>query len=329
MQSGIDLGYYQVKAVADGDRRVTFPSAVGGADRGHFAVGGNGRGIEIVSPQHVYVGEEAVLQSRFLQSREDRNWIESNAFGMLFLAAVTEITAATSVDLQVVTGLPAAFYERDAPLVKRRLLGEHRVQREGRRAQLVRVQNVKVIPQPFGSLLSTVLDSHGKTRVEREALAKGSVGIIDIGGKTTNYLHANGLRAVGHETTSIDAGGWSLVRAIRQWLADNWPGLDALRDYQIAEAIEKRQIRYQGELVPDFSQAIDEAGAELAQTIVGEATRLWNGAVTIDKILVTGGGSLLLGEHLLRQWKQAEIVTDPTWGNAVGYWKFARRLYAV
>lgn len=325
MYTGIDIGYNATKAVTD-KRRATFPSAVGTPDRARFALNsGNTPAIVLTAPQHVLIGDEAVLQSRFLNRREDRRWIDSPEWLTLFLAALTELTPGTLVDVEVVTGLPVAFYS-DREQVQQRLLGEHRVQREGRRGQLLRVANVRVIPQPFGSLLAEVLDERGQ--IQRADLAQAAVGLIDIGGKTCNLLSVSRLSEIGRETASVNVGGWNLVRAVRQWLAQQYPGLDDLRDHQLAAAIQARTLRYYGEPVQDFPALVNDLSADLARQILSEASHLWNGGATLDTILITGGGALLLGEHIRQHWSHAQVVSDPVYGNAVGYWKLARRLWA-
>jgi len=110
-----------------------------------------------MAPDHVLVGAEAVRQSRFLQRREDRRWTESDEWYSLAMAALTELTSATLAELRIVTGLPVAFFQGDKVAVRDRLLGEHRPQREGRRAQTLRVTDAHVIPQPFGALLAVTL----------------------------------------------------------------------------------------------------------------------------------------------------------------------------
>lgn len=324
MYTGIDIGYNATKAVTD-KRRTTFPSVVGSPDRASFTLnGGNEAAIVLLSPSHVLIGEEAVQQSRFLNRREDRRWIDSGEWLELFLAALTELTSGSPVDVEIVTGLPVSFYS-DKEQVQQRLLGEHRVQREGRRGQLLRVVNARVIPQPFGSLLAEVLDERGQ--IQQRDLAQAAVGLIDIGGKTCNLLSVSRLSEIGRETTSVNIGGWNLVRAVRQWLAQHYPGLDDLRDHQLAAAIQARSLHYYGEPVKDFPAVANDLAADLARQILSEASHLWNGGATLDAILITGGGALLLGEHIRRHWAHARLVSEPVYGNAVGYWKLARRLW--
>ncbi len=182
MNVGIDLGYSAVKLVSD-RRRKTFASVVGTPDLGRFSLGEQDGHIVLNAPEHVLVGEGAMTQSRFVNRREDRAWIESAEYYHLFLAALTELTTATVADLLVVTGLPVAFYNDKAAL-RERLVGVHKVTRVGRHAQTFKVGECRVIPQPFGTLLAAALDDRG--HIADQDLATGSVGVIDVGGKTTN-----------------------------------------------------------------------------------------------------------------------------------------------
>lgn len=322
MNAGIDLGYSATKVVS-GKRRFAFPSVVGTPDRARFSLDGNGGEIVLTIPGDGtwLVGQGAVEQSRFVGRREDRQWIESAEYHRLMLAAFTELTTATVIDLTVVTGLPVAFYgDKDA--LRDRFLGEHRATREGRRAQLFKVTEARVIPQPFGALLSVALDNQG--RIADQDLAMGAVGVIDVGGKTTNLLSVNRLAEIGRETASVDLGAWDVVRAVRGYLADNCPNLE-LRGHQIASAIIARQVKYYGEPV-DLGAVVGATLEPMADQVIAQATQLWNGGAGLDAVLVAGGGALLLGPAIKRHFPHARVVDDPVFANATGYWKFSQRL---
>jgi plasmid segregation protein ParM len=319
MNIGLDVGYSSTKSVA-GDRRVAFPSAVGTPDKARFSLNGS-RSIVLVHPQHVQVGDAAVAQSRFLNRREDRHWVEGDEWYSLTLAALTELTSATVADLAIVTGLPVSFYS-DKTLVRDRLLGEHKVQREDRRAQSLKVSDCRVIPQPFGALLAEALDNRG--RIVDSDLATGAVGVIDVGGKTTNLLSVNRLSEIGRETTSVNVGAWDAVRAVQDWLAGNCPDLD-LRDHQIVDAIIAHQVRYYGDRV-DLSKAVEAVIEPLSYQVLAEATQLWNGGASLDAVLVSGGGALLLGSYIKAHFRHARVVDNPVFANALGFWRFAQRV---
>jgi hypothetical protein len=102
------------------------------------------------------VGDRAISQSPFVDRREDRGWIRSDAYYRLVMAGFTELTSATSVDLVVVTGLPVAFYSKDKNTLRDLLPGQHRATRAGRRGQLLKVTDCRASPQPFGCLLAEI-----------------------------------------------------------------------------------------------------------------------------------------------------------------------------
>lgn len=320
MNIGMDLGYSAVKAVSD-NRRVTFPSVVGTPDKARFSFSNDGAGIILTSPAHVLVGQEAVAQSRFLNRREDRSWIKSDEYYHLALAALTELTKATVAELRIVTGLPVAFYS-DKAILRGLLMGEHRATREGRRAQVFKVTDCRVIPQPFGALLAQALDDRGN--VTDRDLAMGNVGVVDVGGKTTNLLSVNRLAEIGRETASVNVGAWDVVRAVRGWLADHCPNLDR-RDHQVIDAIIARQMKYYGE-PQDLGPVVDAALEPMAAQVIAQATQLWNGGAGLDAVLVSGGGALLLGPYIKGHFPHARVVEEPIFANALGYYRFAQHL---
>jgi hypothetical protein len=262
-----------------------------------------------------------MTQSRFVNRREDRAWIESAEYYQLFLAALSEVTNATVADLFVVTGLPVSFYG-DRAMLCEQLMGAHKVTREGRHAQTLKVGECRVIPQPFGALLAAALNNRGC--IADHDLATGSVGVIDIGGKTTNLLSVKRLAEIGRETESVSVGAWDVVRAVRVFLADRCPNLE-IRDHQVVNAIVAGQVRYYGESV-NLRPVIDAALEPMANQVVSQASQLWNGGAGLDAILVAGGGALLLGSLLKDHFRHARVVTDPILANAEGYWKLAQRL---
>jgi len=238
---------------------------------------------------------------------------------VLALAALTELTTG-SAPFQIVTGLPVAFFS-DKAQVSDRLVGFHQVKRAGRSAQGFTVQTVKVIPQPFGALLDACLNDRGK--VVDKALAGGRVGVIDCGGKTTNLLAVNRLSEIGRKTASVNVGGWVAARMLADVLTDKCPGL-SLRDHEITQAIIARQVTYYGETV-DLTDVVDGILDSLAAQVVAEASQVWNGAAGLSAILVSGGGALLLGDHIRRHFPHARVVADPVFANACGFLKLAQR----
>ncbi len=321
MKAGLDVGYSYTKAVTGTTRQVIFPSVVGTPERARFGLqdGEPNSTIFLTVPKQVQIGSGAVRQSRFISGREDRAWVESEEWYLLALAALSGLTKATKAEFTIVMGLPVDFYNRDKSLIRARLFGEHKVQREGQSTQSLHVNTIKVIPQPFGTLLGSVMDDRGK--VIDEELAASTVGVIDVGGKTTNFLSAGGLTELHKETASISVGVWDAVQAVRSWLSDHCPGLD-FRDHEIANALAAREVNYYDKSV-DLSKIVDEVLASLADQVLARASKLWNNGAGLSTILLAGGGAPLLSPLIRAHFRHARVVDDPVFANVRGFYRFA------
>jgi plasmid segregation protein ParM len=318
MNIGLDIGYSAVKAVSEG-RKVIFPSVIGTPEYSQIDLREVDRSISFVYPSAALVGEEAITHSRFIQRREDRSWIDSDEYYTLFLAALTELEPGTWTSVRLVTGLPVAFYS-DRNKLRDRLMGEHKAQRKGKAVQTFIVSECKVIPQPFGTLLASALDDWGK--VTEADLAKGTVGVIDIGGKSTNIFTVDRLADISRKTASINVGGWDVIRVIKAQILERFPELD-LRDHQVVDAVANRKLKYYGETVT-LTTVLDEVIAPMADQVIAQVTQLWDRGANLDFILATGGGALLLGDRLKAQFRHIKIVPDPVFANALGFWKFSQ-----
>ena len=320
MKIGADIGYNATKVKGGGVQK-QFPSVVGTPERASFSLNG-ARDILITEPDGSMwlVGESAVAQSRFASRREDRGWIESGEYYRLFLTALTEASRG-SADVTVVTGLPVNYYQ-DKERLQEILLGQHRVKRDDRKWQTFNVSEVRVIPQPFGAVLAVALDGNG--RIVNNDVAQGNIGIIDIGGKTTNFLSVDRLSEISKETASVNLGAWDVVRQVRDYLSQEYPDLE-LRDHEIAEVIKQRWFSYFGGVV-DVTAVIDDVLQPISEQIVAQATQLWNSGARLGTILVAGGGAYLVGGHILDYFPHAAIVDNPEFANVEGFYRFAQRL---
>lgn len=299
---GLDIGYLDTKAVANG-RRVCFPSVVGDVVEARVSLHApNGR-IILDGPEQVLVGRGAVLQSVHPERREDRGWIQGREWYLLALAALSEIIQEPYAEVQLCVGLPLDFWE-DREIVRGRLRGDHELQRRGRKIQALRVLECRVVPQPWGTLLSMALDPHGG--VVDEGLLSGLAGVVDGGGHTTNLQTVHMSEEIWRQSFSLERGGWDLVRALRAWLASECPGL-ALRDHEIDEAIRRRVVEYYGEPV-DIGPIVDDAAEALSREIVGAMTQTWGTGANLRRVLLGGGLMIHCGEFIMREFPKAQLA---------------------
>jgi len=310
---GLDIGYNAVKAVS-GKLQVTFPSVVGTADTARFALNATKDVVIEHNGNSYLVGESAISQSRMVQRREDRHWFESDEYTILLLAALAALNV--KGDVSIVTGLPVAFFVADKEKLQAKIMGEYTFTRNGVKFS-VNVTAVKVVPQPFGTLLDIALDADGDV-IDAET-ANGNIGIIDCGGKTTNLLSVKQLGDISKETKSADIGGWDIVRALSDYMDNEYPNRN-FKDHELAEIIRTGKFTYFGNKI-DVRNKISEIIGPLANEIISKASQYWNGGAAMDKIIVTGGGAHLLGKAILAHFPHAVQHINPVFGNASGYAK--------
>ncbi len=324
MRVGIDIGYNAVKVVR-GEKMVSFPSIVGSPDESRFSFNGTGDDNSVieVDNQSYLVGTEALLQSRFAPRRQGRNWINSQEYKLLFLTALAQITKASHVNMDIVTGLPINFYDDDKEILQNNLLGQHKIKYNNQPLQVFTIRICKVIPQPFGTLLSVALNNQGKA-FESNLYATGNIGVIDIGGGTVNFLTVDRLREIGTKTESIDSGVWKAILAIKKLFASKFPDLGEMKDHEVAKIIEQGNLDYYDKTI-NVSDITNNELEKLANEIRVVSSNIWPDLGKLKEILITGGGALLIGNSVKSELQQAKIVKNPVYANAIGYWKFAQR----
>jgi cell division ATPase FtsA len=153
------------------------------------------------------------------------------------------------------------------------------------------------------------------------------VGVIDVGGHTTNVLTAIGGREQVRATTSIPSGAWDVIRDIQGQLSTLCAGLD-LSGHQLAKAVEEGKVNYFGQDV-DLTGLIAGSAKSLARRVISSASQLWGSGAELHHVLITGGGAHLIGpavvEHFTRH-QSVIILEEPVFANAVGYHRFGKYL---
>lgn len=318
----VDVGYSHTKGATDG-RRTIFPSVWGEVQQAHFDMDLATRNeyMQIETDEGTwFIGDAAIEQSLFQSRRQDRGWIETPEYRALMLAAITELTGASGVTINMITGLPVGYFADRAKVVTR-MKGTHQVKLAGRHRQRVEVADVMILPQGLAAVLAEALDDRGKIRPG--PVAEGVVGLLDIGGHTVNVATFNELKEIATKTTSIDAGMWGPLTEIGKRINAAFPGQE-LRGHAIVEAVKAGKIRHYGE-ERDVSGIARDVLRTFMRRITDEASQVWGSTAQLDVLLVAGGGAEVVGPTLMAEYPHARVVADPQWANVQGYLKFGRR----
>ena len=327
---GVDIGYGYTKVVAE-ERQITFPSVVGKAERIRYendlslasrTEGGPQMAFITEEGDH-FVGELALLQSRVQWTLLDRSRVEDPSARLLFLAALSQLADGMrgTQTFRVVTGLPVKWYG-DRGKVVDQWVGKHVLRSVNGRHSVHRlaISDLCVVPQPFGSLFDVLLDSSGQ--IVEPDLARGRLGVIDVGTYTTDYVLVDGLRYVERGSGTILTAMSTAHELIGRSLLDSY-GLD-LRMHEVDRAVRRGAVTVFGK-EQRIDWLIEPILDAVSVEILAHAGTLWGDGRDLEAILVTGGGAMILGERVRDRYGHARLVPDAALANVSGFCKYGRR----
>jgi len=330
--AGVDVGFGFTKA-ANGESTTLFKSIIGEPQPrsmdDNFFSGESIPGLHLTLQDRSYfVGELAESESRVRQFTLDQAQLVTQHFKILALAALAKIVPGR-VPFNVVTGLPVGYFLEYREILTQALQGEHKVlvydNSEGKDTVL-HVNRVKVIPQPYGSLVDYLFREDGS--VMRADEARQKIGLIDIGFKTTDFTVCKGFRHSERGSRTTDTGIAKAFTYISEALND-MSGVN-VEIYRLYDAVREGSIKIRGAEY-DLSKVKDEVFGRLATAVLSDMERVWADDWDLDLVLLAGGGGEALFEYLkpLVRGELALLKTreDPRMGNVSGYVKYGRYFY--
>lgn len=321
MNIGIDIGFGFVKAT-NGHKKVIFPSVVGEGRNIRYKSGISDDSILDnltlqLEGNDYFVGSLANRQSDIVMSTLSQNRINNIENEVLLCTALGLLELPEKIN--VVTGLPVNEY---SPEMKKNLIsqltGSH-VFLLNNKPQLIKIENCKVIPQPFGTIFDQLLDDQGE--ILNPDYANIKLGIIDIGFRTSDFAVADNLEYVDKMSSSSNIALSSAYKLIARELNAAYGITKPL--YQLDKAVRAESIIINGRKI-DLSSIKAKAFRLTAQNIISEVSALWN-IWEIENILITGGGGIALYNYLNEQIDNSTLVDSGQFSNVNGYIKMANR----
>jgi len=209
------------------------------------------------------------------------------------------IVMMVGLPLQMMSGEMAKEY---ANQVRNWLKGTHTWNADGQ-DQRVEIVEVRLTPQPVGALFDYILDENGNLIQERAGLLKQEVGIISVGFNTVELLVVHNRAPVENFTAGQTLG----VRRLLERLNPN----EAYSMGELDSALRAGNL--------DISKDLPV----WAQQVNGGIEKRWGTAARrFTRVLIVGGGALLLKEALTRQFAgKAIVLDDPVLSIARGLYK--------
>ena len=195
------------------------------------------------------------------------------------------------------TGLPPAYLKQDASLLKEALSGEHNFEvRIGngpwrKFSFTLNEDDIKVMSQPMGSLLSKVMNSEGKRTAESDDYFSKNILILDGGFGTIDIFSIK--RRVVESTQSFDNLGMKKVfEETTKEIFEKY-GVDipvhafqkALRDGYITKFNRKER---KTEDIP-FEDILKKSSEKVCKELLGKIDTMYDNLIDYDYLLITGG----------------------------------------
>lgn len=331
---GLDIGFGFTKAT-NGQRTIIFKTVYGEAAEMQF------REQLLSDPdEEEYLHVEIDDHSYFVGELAERQSLERyfTLDQSQFVAEFTKVLALTPLShmverqepIKLVAGLPISHYRRHRNELINILKGQHPVvvmDKNGEREDtVVRVSEVRVVPQPFGTIMNLMLSDLGEVRDRRFLTEK--VGVIDVGFRTTDFTIADRTRYSERGSRTTDTGISRAYASIAAKLQES-SGVN-VELYRLYDAVDRGSIKIHGKRY-DLKLVKEHAFSQLASTIATDANRLWTNDWDIDRVMITGGGGAILAPFLTGlvngEIMPVEPGVDTRLNNVRGYWKYGKRMW--
>ncbi len=327
---GIDVGFGFTKAT-DGKDFLVFKSVYGEAVDLQFRenllnTAKHDEHIQIeIQDTPYFVGELAERQSSSRSFTLDQHQFVSSSSKILVLAALSKLLHEPESSIKLVVGLPIGHYRQYKNDLGKMLKDTHIFTatdaQEKQTEFQVTVTDVRVLPQPIGTVMDRLLGPQGVPKSQRFATDK--IGIIDVGFRTTDYTISDKGRYSERGSLTTRNGISKAFRKIGNKLKEAC-NID-IEIYRLFEAVDTGSIKIRGKAY-DLKPIIEKSFKQLATAIAADANTVWADDWDMDAIMITGGGGAVLAPYIESQLEGVVIPIkqdlDYRLHNVRGYYKF-------
>ena len=179
-----------------------------------------------------------------------------------------------------------------------------------------------VIPEALAAWYDYVItEKAGEAKLDAERLST-PVAIVDIGGRTTDYVVVKDQGIVHASSGSLQCGMLDVKQLVANAIEDRFD-LENLGEQLIAQAVDKKVVRLHGKDY-DITALIDAAKQEVVERLHAETRKQLGLGVELDQVLFVGGGTVALAEHIADWFPNQSIAEHPAFANARGMLKYLR-----
>lgn len=228
------------------------------------------------------------------------------------------------LEVMIVTGVPTNDFNKVAVKnIMKVLNGDHNVTVNDESLN-IRVKEVKVIPQPVGTVYNEVLDKKGY--VAQEDYLDDHITIVDIGGGTILIDTLLNMNLADSGRTQKEYGAYKIYEMVtNNCIKNNIHGITSSDVEKIIRHSEGDQYYFKPNKNESFdiTKHVKKAKVKYTRDLINTINTALKGTSDIDTFLFTGGGANLINhEEILNAYKHAIFVDKSETANANGFYKF-------
>lgn len=323
---GVDDGHYAIKIVTDSGETFSVPSR-GAIGRHLITLKGDDEGI-------FYDTEEGQTYtvSEFLPKFEDTRFLEypRSQLNRVLVHDALRRAGFAGANVRITTGLPVSYYylpngERNQALIDAKVSNLRKRVTCGD-LKLANIVENTVTTEAVASFVDQLMDIDGTPSADYEELSQVPVGVIDVGGKTTDCaVLLPGMMVDSSRSGSNDVGVLMLIEALSAKLRAHLDLDTSLPASAIERALRTGTVKIYGK-EQSVKEIVDDEKERLADQIMSAVRTKVGSGVDLDHVLFVGGGAIVLKEQLLKHYPHARVPDKPEFANARGMLKFAKHV---
>jgi len=324
---GVDDGHFAIKVVLENGKAFSVPSR-GKSGRHMISYNSEEEGL--------YQTEEGLdfTVHEHLQNSDDTRFKDypRSPLNRVLVHHALRAAGLGGKNVSIATGLPVSYFyladgRRNDALIEAKQENLRRVVTGGGQPMAKIVRNV-VATEAIAAYFDQLMEMNGSPTPEYATLNESVVGVIDIGGKTTDcaVIYPGGHHVDTERSGSNDVGVLILYNAIESRLRSMFD-LDNVPPRLIENAIKTGTVKISGQ-VHEVQEVVLAEKEKLAEQIMaGVRAKIGSGS-DLDSILFVGGGTIVMQEQLEKYFPHSRFVQQPEFANARGMFKIAKYVFA-
>lgn len=308
MKISADMGHGWGKFF-DGSKKIIEETLLGEAQQ--TTMESNGHKQIATDEGRWFVGSTARTQSIAKIRGQDETWAFSPEYRALMLYGISEYASPETdrIVIDLVSGLPVVDYKRNREALTETLVKTHKAARPHKRNLTIEVRKVAWLPQGFAPARTFIQPGR-------------KVATLDLGSRNVGYTTFVYKELIEPQTDSRENGAMPILADISKKIEEKTKR--KLHQVEIVDVIKTRTVHAFGEPV-NVSEIIDYYLNIYYRSIKTVISEVWGNTADVDKFVVFGGGALLIGDRITKDYPQAVILDDPQWANCYAQYEYGRR----